>query len=252
MSGKGFRGGVHPPENKTATEELPVVDARLPERVVIPMAMHIGAPAVPIVKIGDLVKKGQKVGEAQGPVSVPVHSSISGKVVALGSFPSPMGVDSQAVVIESDGKDEWVDGLVEHPDYMSMRPEELLALIKDAGIVGMGGATFPSHVKLDPPKEKKIKFAILNGAECEPFLTSDSRLMEESPSEVIEGLKIIMNVLRVTEGYVGIEENKPRAIKAMSEEAGKVACERSRLSAGGVGLDRAVGCPLRRHSTSVV
>ena len=118
MSGRGFKGGIHPPDNKKATAGLPVVDARLPERVVIPMAMHIGAPAKPLVKVGDLVKKGQKVGEAQGAVSVPVHASISGKVVALGNFPSPMGIDSQSVVIESDGKDEWGDGLVEHPDYM--------------------------------------------------------------------------------------------------------------------------------------
>ena len=220
-----FKGGIHPPGHKEATENLPIVQAGMPDRVVIPMSQHIGAPANCIVKVGDLVKKGQVVGEAQGAVSVPVHASISGKVIAVGNFPSPMGFDAPSVVIENDGLDEWVDGLIEHDDYMRIPPPELLAIIKGAGIVGMGGATFPTHIKLDPPKEKKIKYAVLNGAECEPYLTSDSRLMEESPASVIEGLKIIMSALRVTEGFVGIESNKPGPIARMTEEAGKVACE---------------------------
>jgi len=220
-----FRGGVHPSDMKKATQSLAVVEAKLPERVVIPMAMHIGAPAAPIVKVGDLVKKGQKIGEAQGAVSVPVHASISGKVIAVGSFPSPMGFNTPSVVIESDGKDEWAEGLAGREDYMTMRPDELRAIIREAGIVGMGGATFPTHIKLDPPKEKKIKYALLNGAECEPYLTSDSRLMEEDPEAVVEGLKIMMSILRVTEGFIGIEENKPTAIDRMAEEAGKVACD---------------------------
>ncbi len=180
-----FKGGVHPPDNKKATSSLQIVDAKLPERVVIPMAMHIGAPAKPVVKVGDLVRKGQKIGEAEGPVSVPVHASISGKVIAVGSFPSPMGMDSQAVVIESDGKDEWADDLTGHDDYLSLNPDVLRNIIKEAGMVGMGGATFPTHVKLSPPKEKKIRYAILNGAECEPYLPADARLMEENPGDII-------------------------------------------------------------------
>lgn len=248
-----FKGGVHPPEKKDATESLPVEDARLPERVVIPMAQHIGAAAKPIVKVGDLVKKGQKVGEADGPVSVPVHASVSGKVVAGGMlFTSPMGYDVPAVVIESDGLDEWVDGLEGHEDYMSMDPARILEIIKDAGIVGMGGATFPSHIKLNPPREKKVSVAILNGAECEPYLTSDARLMEEQPEDVIEGLKIIMSILRVTEGYVGIEANKPRAIKRMTEESGKVVCELmidTHYDRNGLETEVAKGC---RMSVKVV
>ncbi len=247
-----FRGGVHPAGRKEATEALPVIDARLPERVVLPMAQHIGAPATPIVKVGDLVKKGQKVGEAAGPVSVPVHASISGKVTAVGSFPSPMGFDAPAVVIESDGHDEWVDGLVGHEDYMGIPPAELRDIIREAGIVGMGGATFPTHIKLDPPKEKKIKYAVLNGAECEPYLTADSRLMEENPSDVIEGLKIIMSVLRVTEGYVGIEANKPGALEKMAGEAGKVVCElvtETYYERSGLELEVPKGC---RMSVTVV
>jgi electron transport complex protein RnfC len=225
MSAVSFKGGVHPPDSKKATESLPVADARLPERVVLPMSQHIGAPALPIVKVGDLVKKGQKVGEAQGAVSVPVHASISGKVTAVGSFPSPMGFDAPSVVIESDGLDEWIDTLAGNEDYMSLNRDVTLAIIKEAGIVGMGGATFPTHIKLDPPREKKIRYAILNGAECEPYLTADSRLMEEKPFEIIEGLKIIMKVLRVAEGFIGIESNKRSAIEKVSEEAGRVACE---------------------------
>jgi H+/Na+-translocating ferredoxin:NAD+ oxidoreductase subunit C len=225
MSATSFKGGIHPPDSKKATASLPIIDARLPERVVIPMAMHIGAPAAPIVKVGDLVKTGQKIGEAQGVVSVPAHASISGKVIAVGNFPTPMGNDAPAVVIESDGKDEWTEELAGHDNYLSLNPDVLKNIIKEAGIVGMGGATFPTHVKLSPPKEKKIRYAILNGAECEPYLTADSRLMEENAEDVIEGLKVIMAVLRVTEGFVGIEDNKKAAIKAMTEEAGKVACE---------------------------
>jgi len=222
---KGFKGGVHPPDSKGATESLPIEDARLPERVVIPMSQHLGKPAAPVVRIGDEVKKGQVIGEADGHVSTPVHASISGKVVAVGPFPSPTGIDSEAVVIESDGKDEWAGGLTEHEDYLRLSPDEIVGVIKGAGIVGMGGATFPTHVKLSPPKEKKVTAAILNGAECEPFLTSDSRLMEEKAPEIIEGLKIIMTALQVTDGYVGIEENKPRAIARMQEESAKVVCD---------------------------
>ncbi len=242
-----FKGGVHPPDNKKATASLPIVDAALPERVVIPMSMHIGAPAKPIVGVGDLVKKGQKIGAAQGAVSVPVHATISGKVIAVGNFPSPTGADAQAVVIESDGKDEWADDLSGHDDYLSLNPDVLRNVIREAGIVGMGGATFPSHVKLSPPKEKKIRYAILNGAECEPYLTADARLMEENPGDIIEGLKIIMAILRVTEGFVGIEDNKKAAIRAMSAEAGKVACElmvETYYERGGIQYEVPKGCKM--------
>ncbi|MBI5190935.1 MAG: electron transport complex subunit RsxC [Nitrospirae bacterium] len=225
MSLATFKGGVHPPDSKKATESLPIVDARVPERVVLPMAQHIGAPAKPVVAVGDMVKKGQMVGEAQGAVSAHVHASISGKVVAVGNFLSPSGISVPSVVIESDGLDEWVDGLSGRDDYMTMNPVELRRIVRAAGIVGLGGATFPTGVKIEPDKTKKIKYALLNGAECEPYLTADARLMEEHPDEVIEGLKIIMAILRVTEGYVGIEANKLRALEKMAEESGRVYCE---------------------------
>jgi Na+-translocating ferredoxin:NAD+ oxidoreductase subunit C len=214
-----FSGGVHPAGNKNLSAHKPTVPAAIPKRVVIPLSQHIGAPTKPLVVIGQEVKKGEKIGETTGFVSAPVHSSISGKVVALGSFPHSLGVNIPAVVIESDGKDEWVAGLKENSDYNLLSPDELKKIVQDAGIVGMGGATFPTHVKLSPPKEKPIDVVILNGAECEPYLTSDHRLMLERPKEIINGLKILMRILGVQKGYIGIENNKPDAIETMTKAA---------------------------------
>ncbi|MFZ2196726.1 MAG: electron transport complex subunit RsxC, partial [Thermodesulfovibrionales bacterium] len=158
------------------------------------------------------------VGEAGGFVSSPVHSSVSGKVVAISEFPNAMGRMVNSVVIENDGKEEWTP-LKDNPDYMSLPPEELKEKVKAAGIVGMGGATFPTVVKLSPPKEKPIDAVLINGAECEPYLTADYRLMVERPKEVIEGLKVLMRILGVQKGYVGIENNKPDAVAKMKEAA---------------------------------
>src|SRR5512135_2923305 len=196
-----FSGGVHPADNKSLTAHKPTVPASLPKRAIIPLSQHIGAPTKSLVVIGQEVKKGEKIGETTGFVSAPVHASISGKVVALGNFPHILGADLPSVVIESDGKDEWVGGLKETTDYMTLSADELKKLVQDAGIVGMGGATFPTHVKLSPPKEKPIDVLILNGAECEPYLTSDHRLMLEKSAEIIEGLKILMRILNVKQGY---------------------------------------------------
>ncbi len=218
-----FSGGVHPASNKQLTEHKPTVSAAIPKRAVIPLSQHIGAPTKPLVVIGQEVKKGEKIGETTGFVSAPVHASISGKVVAIGSFPHTLGVDMPSVVIESDGKDDWTAGLKENPDYSRLSPDELKKLVQDAGIVGMGGATFPTHVKLSPPKEKPIDIVILNGAECEPYLTSDHRLMLEKPNEIVQGLNILMKILSVKKGYVGIEANKPDAIEAMTKAAKDIA-----------------------------
>ncbi|MEK6655884.1 MAG: electron transport complex subunit RsxC, partial [Nitrospirota bacterium] len=176
---EGFKGGIHPSYSKEKTERLPIIEAKVPKRVVIPISQHIGAPCEPIVRIGDAVKKGQKIGEAKGFVSAPVHSSISGKVTAIAKFPHPSGRDALSIVIESDGTDEWVEGLSERTDYLKLSPDEFKKIINNAGVVGLGGATFPTHVKLSPPPEKKIRAVILNGAECEPYLTADHRLMVE-------------------------------------------------------------------------
>ncbi len=214
-----FSGGAHPAGNKELTAHKPTVQAAIPKRAIIPLSQHIGAPTKPLVVIGQEVKKGERLSEPTGFVSAPVHASISGKVAAIGNFPHPLGLDMQAIVIESDGKDEWIAGLKENSDYHMMGADELKKTVQDAGIVGMGGATFPTHVKLSPPKEKPIDIVILNGAECEPYLTSDHRLMLEKPREIVEGLKILMKILGVSKGYIGIEANKPDAIEAMGKAA---------------------------------
>ena len=219
---EGFKGGIHPNYSKEKTERLPIIDAKIPKRVVIPISQHIGAPCEPIVKIGDAVKKGQKLGEAKGFVSAPVHSSISGKVTAIAKFPHPSGRDALSIVIESDGTDEWVEGLAERTDYLKLSPDELKKIIHNAGIVGLGGATFPTHVKLSPPPDKKIRAVILNGAECEPYLTADHRLMVERPEEIVEGLRIILKLLNVQYGYIGVETNKPDAISRLTEVVSRI------------------------------
>jgi electron transport complex protein RnfC len=214
-----FSGGVHPAGNKELTSHKATVTAAIPKRVVIPLSQHIGAPTKPLVVIGQEVKKGEKIGESGGFVSAPVHATVSGKVAAIGNFPHSLGMDVTAVVIESDGKDEWVAGMKETKDYMLLSPDELKKMVSDAGIVGMGGATFPTHVKLSPPKEKPIDVIILNGAECEPYLTSDHRLMLEKSAEIVEGLRILMRILNVKKGYIGIEANKPDAVESMKKAA---------------------------------
>lgn len=209
-----FERGIHPQYHKELASGKSIRQSRLPQRIVVPVSQHIGAPAKLEVTIGDEVKRGQVIGSASGFVSSPVHSSISGKVIALADFPTASGKMVQSIVIESDGKDESVS-FKENPDYMKLSADEIRSIIKDAGIVGMGGAAFPTNVKLSPPKEKTIDTVIINGAECEPYLTADHRLMAERPKEVVEGLKLIMKSLGVKEGHIGIEENKPDAIEAM-------------------------------------
>ncbi len=209
-----FERGIHPQYHKDLASEKSITQAHLPERIVVPVSQHIGAPAKPEVSIGDEVRRGQVIGVTTGFVSSPVHSSISGKVIAIADFPTSAGKMVQSIVIESDGKDEAVQ-FTENPDYMNLSAEDIKAMVKDAGIVGMGGAAFPTNVKLSPPKEKTIDTVIINGAECEPYLTADHRLMVEHAKEVVEGLKIIMRSLGVKEGHIGIEENKPDAIETM-------------------------------------
>ncbi len=212
---KSFHGGIHPDDRKRFTASKEIVIAPIPEKVIIPMRQHIGAPCSPIVKVGDLVKKGQMIGEAQAFVSSPVHASTSGKVVEIAEYPHPVFGSCTAVVIESDGQDEWLLGLPLQRDWQSLEVTEIKDIIREAGMVGMGGATFPTHIKMAPPGEKPIHTFILNGAECEPFLTADHRVMLEQSEEIVTGMQIAMKVLGVNKGYIGIEENKPDAITAM-------------------------------------
>jgi electron transport complex protein RnfC len=218
MSPLTFKGGIHPPDKKDLAKDSPIREAGIPKRVVIPMSQHVGAPCKPIVSLNQEVKKGEQIGEPGGFVSSPVHASISGKVVAIGDFPNAMGRMVTSVVIENNGREEWT-ALKDNPDYAKLSAEELKERIKAAGIVGLGGAAFPTSVKLSPPKEKPIDTVIINGAECEPYLTADYRLMLEKPTEITEGLKILMKTLGVSKGFVGIEDNKPEAIRKMKEAA---------------------------------
>ncbi len=205
--------GVHPPGNKMASGKA-IEPAPLPTQVVLPLSQHIGAPAKALVKKNDEVLVGQVIAEAGGFVSVPIHSTVSGKVKkiiqVISAVTSRVG---DAVVIESDGKDEWVECTGADPNTLSK--EDILAKVKDAGLVGMGGATFPTHVKLQPPKDKPIDSIIVNGCECEPYITSDQRLMLEHGEEILRGLSIMMKVIGCQRGYIAIEDNKPDAIQAM-------------------------------------
>lgn len=213
-----FRGGIHTPEEKDRTKGLPIQTAPLPPKVVIPLSQHSGAACEPVVNKGDVVKKGQKIGEGKGPVTSTVHSSLSGKVVDISLHPHPFGSSVLSVVIESDGKDEWTPALKENEDYLSFDTQKLKEIVREAGIVGLGGAQFPTHVKLSPPDGNGIEYVILNGAECEPFITSDHRLMVEKSSEIIEGLNIIIKILSAKKGFIGIEKNKPDAISTLNSQ----------------------------------
>lgn len=221
MKGKTFPvGGVHPPHFKEATEEKSIRQAQIPAKVVLPLQQHIGAPCEPLVALGDLVKVGQKIADSKGFVSAPIHATISGKVVAIEPRPHPNGTNVISIVIEGDGENAVWEGIKPYPNYKNLSPEKLRTILREGGLVGLGGATFPTHVKLSPPEGKKVETMILNGAECEPFLTADHRLMVEQPEDVVEGLKIFMHVLGVDKGYIGVEDNKQNAITALQNAVG--------------------------------
>lgn len=210
-----FKGGVHPPESKELAEHHGIETLPLPQQVIIPVQQHLGAPAEPIVNVGDEVKVGDKVCDAKGYVSVPSHASISGKVKAIEKRPHPVGGNVLSIIIEGDGKDEFSPAIAPVPNYMAQEAADMKRKIQDAGLAGMGGAAFPTHVKLSPPADKPIDTFILNGAECEPYLTADHRLMLERPNEILEGVRIIMKILGCKAGYIAIEKNKPDAISLM-------------------------------------
>ena len=211
-----FKGGIHPPYNKEYSEKMAIEKAKSPNVVYIPLQQHIGAPAKAIVTVGEEVKLGQKIGEQQGFVSCNVHSSVSGKVIAIKEHDLPGG-RGMCIVIENDFKDNVHENVKPVSDIESLTKEEIVDIVKEAGIVGMGGATFPTHVKISPPPGKNIDTIILNGAECEPYLTADHRLMLENPEDVVYGLYILMKALDVKKGYIGIEVNKLDAIEAVEE-----------------------------------
>ena len=216
-----FFGGVHPKENKWYACDKETVVFPEPDILVIPMSQHIGAPCKPLVKKGDLVTVGQKIGDNQG-LCVPVHASVSGKVKSVGAMAHTSGTNVMSVVIENDHLSTLCEEIKprtqEEVDALSA--EELINIIREGGIVGMGGATFPTHVKLSGGIGK-VDTVIVNAGECEPYITSDDRLCREEPEKVIGGLKIVMKVFGLKEGHIGIEDNKPEAVTALNANLSK-------------------------------
>ncbi|TCL73174.1 electron transport complex protein RnfC [Hydrogenispora ethanolica] len=209
MNKHHFRGGIHPPEHKNtpgaAIENLPPGGT-----VVLPLSQHLGAPARPLVAPGDRVRTGQLIAEAAGRVSANIHASVTGKVIALEARPHPNGQNAPAIVIAAEDPDDPVPFTPHQPDELS--DAELLELIQQAGIVGLGGAAFPTHVKLAPPQEQRVDTLIVNACECEPYLTCDHRVLLEESAAVLGGVRIAMRLLRAETAYIGIEDNKPDAI----------------------------------------
>lgn len=215
-----FHGGIHPPENKQQSLGGPIRSAGIPKQLTVPLSQHIGAASKPLVAIGERVLKGQVIAEAGGFVSVPQHAPSSGTVIAIEdrAIPHPSGFHAPCIVIECDGKDEWLplQGLA---NYSERSPEALLDLIREAGIAGMGGAGFPAAVKLKGKPESQIQTLIINGTECEPYITADDALMRERAEDIITGVKILQHIVKPTETLIGVEDNKPEGIVALREAA---------------------------------
>lgn len=216
MGNSTFKGGTHPYEGKELSMDNPIQVVMPKDELVFPMSQHIGAPAKPTVSVGDTVKMGQIIGEAGGFISANIVSSVSGKVTKIEQRLTGSGAKANCVVIENDGEYEAVEGFGEERDYTALSKEEIRQIIKDAGIVGMGGAGFPTNVKVTPKNEDQIDYVIINGAECEPYLTSDYRLMLEKPEQLIMGLKVLLRLFDNAKGIIAIEDNKPEAISKLS------------------------------------
>ena len=212
-----FKGGVHPYEGKELSESKPVQVLMPKGDLVFPMSQGIGAPANPLVKKGDRVLAGQIIGEAGGFISANVICSVSGTVKAVEPRRVASGGMVNSVVVENDGLYEAVEGMGADRDPSTLSKQEIRDIVKAAGIVGMGGAGFPTNVKLSPKNEEAIEYILINGAECEPYLTSDYRVMLEQPEKVVGGLKVILQLFDKAKGVIGIEENKPEAIRILSE-----------------------------------
>ncbi len=219
MSKPTFRGGVHPYEGKDLSKDLPIKTVMPKGEMAFSMSQHIGAPAKPIVQKGDKVLAGQKIGEAGGFISANICSSVSGTVKAVEPRMMLNGSYSTCVVVDNDGEYKGVEGLGEERDYKKLSNDEIREIVKEAGIVGMGGAGFPTNVKLTPKDPGKIDYVLVNGAECEPYLTSDYRQMLECPEEIVGGLKVMLKLFDKAKGIICIEDNKPDAIAKMQEAA---------------------------------
>ncbi len=213
----GFRHGVHPPDHKEATASLPIRRMPFPDEVVLPLRQHAGAPARLLVRPGQRVERGDKVGEAQGYVSVPIHASAAGTVTSVEWWPHPDGSQAEAVRIQVDPRSAQLPRPRLVPRWDGLTPDQVRAAVQDAGVVGLGGAAFPTHVKLKAPPDTPIELLLVNGAECEPYLTSDHRVMVEHPERVHFGIRVMMQCLGVDRAVIGVELNKPDAVERLRE-----------------------------------
>ncbi|AKH21682.1 electron transport complex subunit RsxC [Sedimenticola thiotaurini] len=216
-----IRGGVHPQDRKQLSAEQAIEPLPLPPLLHIPLQQHIGAPAEPLVRRGDLVKKGALLAASQGAISAPVHAPTSGRIMGVGGYPAhhASGLSVRTITLKPDGQDEWIDTLDPVVEPFNLPPDEIARRVAEAGIVGMGGATFPSAVKLNLRNRYRLHTLVINGAECEPYLTCDDRLMREQPEQVLDGVLLMARALGVERILLAIENNKPAAQAAMGEAA---------------------------------
>ena len=221
LSNPRIRGGVHAEEHKTATALQPIVyDFPLPKKLYIPLQQHVGKPAEPLIRVGDTVLKGQLLAYSQGMISAPVHAPSSGIILDVNEYPAPhpSALPIRMIVLETDGKDEWIAPLPFEDPFL-LNPEVISLRVGAAGIVGLGGATFPTAVKLNKGRENHIDTLIINGAECEPYLSCDDRLMQERASQIIDGVRLMLHGMETEQAVVAIEDNKPQAFQAMKTAA---------------------------------
>ncbi len=214
-AGNGFRNGVHPAESKDRTASVPIRRMPFPEEVALPLQQHAGKPARALVHRGNRVQRGDKIAEADGFVSAPVHASAAGTVKGIERWPHPNGSLSEAILVAVDQYSGQIPRPRIVPKWEGLTPDEVRAAVQDAGVVGLGGAAFPTHVKLAPPKDLPIETLIVNGVECEPYLTTDHRIMVEYPGRVHFGIRVMMQCLGVSRAVIGVEENKPDAVEVL-------------------------------------
>ena len=219
MRALGFLHGVHPPERKELTEKVPIRRMAFPDEVVLPVRQHAGKPAKTIVTRGDRVERGDTLAVPDGFISSPVHASASGRVTSIEQWPHPDGSTSEAIRIAVDPHSAQIPRPRLVPDWQHLSAPQIVQAVQDAGIVGLGGAAFPTHVKLAPPKDARVEVVLINGAECEPYLTTDHRSMVEFPERVHLGIRVMLKALGITRAVIGVEKNKPDAIARLTETA---------------------------------
>lgn len=233
-----FKGGIHPNDAKSLAKDQPIQALSISGEYVYPLSQHIGAPATPAVEVGDKVLVGQKIATASSFISAHVISSVSGIVKAIEKRPTLTGEEVESIIVENDEQYEVTEGFGREQDYKQLSKEEIREQIKEAGIVGCGGAGFPTHVKVTPKDDGAIEYVIVNGAECEPYLTTDYRLMLERPEQIVEGLRIVLQLFEKAKGVIGIEDNKPEVIQKFQallakESNMKVAVLKTKYPQGG-------------------